>query len=83
MPTEESLLLARKALAYYDEHLRAALEESHPDHFVAIDPELGEYFTGKSLSEAIQSARAAHPDRVPFTLRVGHKTTVRLGVLCP
>ena len=33
----------------------------------------------KTLSEAIQAARAAHPARLPFALRVGHKSTVELG----
>ena len=83
MPSDESVDLASKALAYYDRNLRIRLEDSNPDDFVAIYPDTGEYFTGRSLSEAIQSARAANPDRIPFTLRVGHKATIQLGMLCP
>ena len=83
MPSDDSIDLARKALAYYDQNLRMRLEDSNPDDFVAIHPDTGEYFIGRSLSEAIQAARIANPDRIPFTLRVGHKATIQLGMLCP
>jgi hypothetical protein len=81
MASEESISLARKALALYDARLKSTLETSNSGDFVAIEPESGEYFLGQSLSEAIQAARAVYPERIPFTLRVGHKATVRLGVL--
>jgi hypothetical protein len=83
MPTSESSEIARRAQVIYDERLKAMLEATHPDDFVAIEPESGDFFVGTTLSEAIQSARAAYPQRLPFTLRVGHKTTVDLGVLSP
>ena len=51
--------------------------------FVAIEPDSGDYFFGKTLSEAIQAPRAAHPDRLAFAMRVGHITAVNLGVLSP
>jgi hypothetical protein len=47
--------------------------------FVAIEPESGDFFLGKTLSEAIEAARAAHPSRLPFVVRVGHKTAVEFG----
>jgi hypothetical protein len=83
MPSDESIALARRALSIYDEKLRSQLEESNPDDFVAIEPESGEFFVGPTMSEAIQAARAAYPDRLPFTLRVGHRATVQMGVLSP
>ncbi len=83
MPTEHSIEVARNARAIYDQSLRSRLEVSNPDEFVAIEPESGDYFLGKTLSDAIQASRAAHPHRLPFTLRVGHPTTVELGVLTP
>lgn len=83
MASEESVALARKALAIYEAHWRSKLEVSNSGDFVAIEPESGDYFLGQSLSEAIQAARAVYPDRLPFTLRVGHKSTVQLGVLSP
>jgi hypothetical protein len=73
--------VARKAQAIYERDLRSTLEKTNPNAFVAIEPESGDYFLGQTLSEAIQAARAAHPERLPFTLRVGHRSTVELGVM--
>ena len=81
MPNRESMELAHRARAIYDERLKAKLEATNSDEFVAIEPDSGEYFLGKTLSEAIQASRAAHPESLPFALRVGHEATVELGVL--
>ena len=83
MPTNQSIDVAEKAQSIYQEQLRSKLEISNPNEFVAIEPESGEYFLGKTLSEAIQSARAAYPHRLPFALRVGHSATVEMGVMLP
>jgi hypothetical protein len=68
-----------RANALYQERLKERLETTNRDDFVAIEPESGNFFLGKTLSEAIQAARAAYPDRLPFVLRVGHSSTVELG----
>ncbi|MEX2138699.1 MAG: hypothetical protein WD894_05520 [Pirellulales bacterium] len=81
MASALSIEVARKAQAIYERDLRNRLEKSNLNAFVAIEPESGDYFLGETLSEAIQAARAAHPERLPFTLRVGHRSTVKLGVL--
>jgi hypothetical protein len=83
MASKQSAELARRARRVYDEQLKARLEATNPNDFVAIEPESGEYFLGNTLSQAIQAARAAHPGRLSFALRVGHETTVQLGVLAP
>ena len=83
MVSQRSIEVARKAQVVYEEQLRAKLEATNVDDFVAIEPESGDYFLGKTLSEAIQAARAAHPDRLPFALRVGHRSTVEMGVMVP
>ena len=54
----------RKAEDVYVNRLRAVLEPEHTDDFVAIEPESGDYFLGKTLSEAIGAARRCHPDRL-------------------
>jgi hypothetical protein len=81
MPSTESSDLVRRAQSLYVQKLKARLEVTNEGDFVAIEPDSGDYFIGKTLSEAIQFARAAHPDRLPFALRVGHKNTVELGVV--
>lgn len=83
MPSSNSIDVARRGQKIYDERLRNHLEASHADEFVAIEPDSGDFFLGNTLSEAIQSARAAYPDRIPFAIRIGHQSTVELGVLCP
>jgi hypothetical protein len=72
-----------RAEAVYRERLKDRLEVTNPDDFVAIEPESGDFFLGKTLSEAIQAARAAYPARLPFALRVGHTSTLELGAMAP
>jgi hypothetical protein len=81
--SQRSIDVARRAQVVYEEQLRTKLESTNLDDFVAIEPESGDYFLGKTLSEAIQAARAAYPDRLPFALRVGHRSTVEMGVMVP
>lgn len=79
MPTPESIEVARKAQEIYERDLRHKLEATHLNAFVAIEPESGEYFLGQTLREAIQAARAAYPDRITFTLRIGHRAAIQIG----
>jgi hypothetical protein len=79
MASKLSVDLRIRATAICQERLKNHLESTNPDDFVAIEPESGDFFLGKTLSEAIQAARAAHPARLPFALRVGHRSTVELG----
>jgi hypothetical protein len=83
MASKQSTELASRANAIYDQNLKSRLESTNPDDFVAIEPESGDFFLGRTLSEAIQAARKAHPNRLPFALRVGHKSTVELGMMAP
>ena len=64
----------------YATQVRAILEPEHDDEFVAIEPESAEYFLGKTLSEAMGSARRAYPDRLAHAMRVGHKAALHFGM---
>jgi len=70
----------RRAEELYTARLRAVLEPAHLDEFVAIEPESGDYFLGKTLSEAIGAARRSHPDRLAHAMRVGHKAALHFGM---
>jgi len=83
MVSEKTEDVARRATQLYDEKLREQLERTHLHDFVAIEPDSGEYFLGKTLSDAIQASRAAYPDRLAFAMRVGHSAAVHIGVLNP
>jgi hypothetical protein len=70
----------RRAEQIYSTRLRNVLEPDHIDEFVAIEPDSGDYFLGKTLSEAIGAARQSHPDRLAHAIRVGHKAALHFGV---
>lgn len=76
-PTENDDLVAC-AQAIYDERLRANLERDHMHEFVAIELESGDYFLGKRMIDASSAARKAHPDRLPFVMRVGHVAAIMM-----
>ena len=72
--------VADQARQIYEERLRATLVESHMDEFVAIEPISGEYFLGRTLSDAIGASRTKYPERLAHALRVGHKAAVHFGL---
>lgn len=72
--------VAARARKIYEQSLRASLEGSHQDEFVAIEPESGDFFLGRTLSEAIGKARSKHPNRLAHALRVGHKAAIHFGM---
>jgi len=75
--SEENVASAARGL--YEKRLRELLEPAYNDEFVAIEPVSGEYFLGRTLSEAIGASRSKYPDRLAHALRVGHKATVHFG----
>ena len=70
----------RRAEEIYATKLRAVLESEHVDEFVAIEPESGDYFLGKTLTEATQAARKSYPDRWTHAMRVGHSAALHFGM---
>ncbi len=73
-------LFVRRAEEVYDKRLRGVLEPDHANEFVAIEPESGDYFLGKTLSEAMGAARRSHPDRLAHAMRVGHQAALHFGM---
>jgi hypothetical protein len=71
--------LVQRAEQIYEDRLKAELEKTHKDYFVAIEPASGDYFLGRTLSEASAAAHAKHPDRRSGVLRVGHRVGVQIG----
>ena len=80
MPDPSVDEFVRKAEVIYADRLRALLEPEHVDEFVAIEPESGDYFLGKTLSEATTAARNSYPDRLTHVMRVGHKAAIHFGM---
>jgi hypothetical protein len=70
----------RRAEEIYAAQLRTVLEPEHMDEFVAIEPESGGYFLGKTLREAVRAARRVYPDRLTHAMRVGHRAAIHFGM---
>jgi hypothetical protein len=79
MVSQESRDLIRRAELVYEQRHKAALEVAHRDYFVAIEPDSGDYFLGRTLSEAAAAARQTYPDRRTYIIRVGHRAAVHIG----
>ncbi|MCE9530487.1 MAG: hypothetical protein K8T89_05060 [Planctomycetes bacterium] len=73
--------VAERAKAIYARRLQAELEATHPNGYVAIEPESGEHFLADSFGRAVAAARSAYPDRISFVIRIGHPAAIHLGGL--
>jgi hypothetical protein len=71
--------IEKRATEFYEHDLRATLEATHPNAFVAIEPVSRTYYLGNTLSEAGRQARLAYPDRLSFAVRVGHAAAIHIG----
>ena len=71
--------LVEKSEAIYYGKLKEKLEKDHLHDYVAIEPISGDYFVGKSMSDASSAARRAHPDRLTHLMHIGHRATVEIG----
>lgn len=71
--------VALRAKAVYDADLRERLEAEKHGYFVAIEPDSRESFVAPTFIKAAMAAKAAHPDKKSFVIRVGHKAAVHIG----
>ena len=65
--------------AFYEKHLKAALESQHSGEFVAIEPSSGRYFLGETATAALVAAHNAMPDSLFFLTRVGRTSAHKIG----
>ncbi len=80
MPINANESVADAARRIYRDELQQNLEVTNLNDFVTIEPVSGDYFLGKTLSEAAVCARQTYPNRKVHTLRVGHKAAVHFGL---
>jgi hypothetical protein len=71
----------QRAKEVYDTRLKTELEKHHLHDFVAIEPDSGTYYLGKTLSEAAMGARQAQPGKPYYLMRVGHQAAVHIGTM--
>lgn len=80
MSTDQMHDFVNRAETIYNDRLKDLLEPTHLHQFVAVEPDSGDYYLGRTLSEALGAARAAHPDRLAHAMRVGHKAALHFGL---
>ncbi len=68
--------LRKKGREIYERKLRAILEPEHHGEYVAIEPESGDYYLGRTMSEAYEKAIREHPDKRFYLVRVGHRAAL-------
>lgn len=64
--------LAEKGRDFYNRNLKQSFEPERNGEFIALDPETGTYFLGKTGREALAQAETAHPDRQFYLQRIGY-----------
>ena len=74
-----SSTLVEDGEAFYESHLKTALEPSHAGEFVAIEPSAARYFLGQTATAALVAARTAMPESQFFLTRVGRSTAHKIG----
>jgi len=79
MIANEGQDVIRRAKDFYEQRLRADLEKTNLNDFLAVEPDSGQYFLGATLSEAAYKARQALPGKRCFLIRVGHRSAVFIG----
>ncbi|MGB7347273.1 MAG: hypothetical protein WBD20_23825 [Pirellulaceae bacterium] len=71
--------VATEAKAVYESDLRERLEAENHGDFVAIEPESRKAYIAPTFIEAAMAAKAAHPEKKSFVIRVGHEAAVHIG----
>jgi hypothetical protein len=71
--------LAQKARFLYNQRLRDELEKTHCGEFIAVEPDSGAYFLGKSMREALARAESAYPDRLFHVMCIGQEAAIHIG----
>jgi hypothetical protein len=79
MVSADTKSVIERAKRIYAEQLQAVLEPQHPDRFVAIEPESGEYFLGDTFDQAVKAAKEKHSSRLSHTIRIGHRAALHIG----
>ncbi len=62
----------------YRTKLHDILVPKYTGMFAAIEPDSGDYFLGKRMIEALDNAKAKHPDKLVYLVRIGFPTAVRM-----
>lgn len=70
--------LTSKGERLYRRKLKDVLEPKYTGMFAAIEPDSGDYFLGKRMIEAVDKAKAKHPEKLVYLVRIGSLTAGKL-----
>jgi hypothetical protein len=79
MSSPETTNLAERSERIYEERLRVLLEPVLKGEYVAIEPDSGDHFIGRTMSEAGNVAHQTYPERRCFILRIGYPAAVEIA----
>jgi hypothetical protein len=71
--------LLQRGMKLYEERLKSELEPEHDGEMLAVEVECGDYFLGRTATEAYRKAKAKHPGAEFAFLRVGAKAAFFVG----
>ncbi len=71
--------LLQRGMKLYEERLKSELEPEHNGEMLAVEVESGDYFLGRTATEAYRKAKAKHPGTEFAFLRVGAKAAFFVG----
>ena len=75
--------VANEAKAVYGADLREKLEGQYFGQYVAIEPESRDHFVAMTFVDAALAAKAAHPNKKSFVIRIGYESAVHIGAAFP
>lgn len=75
--------LAEIGKKIYYEKLKSKLESTHKGKIVAINPETGDYFIGKSILDAVKKGKKKFPDAIFYSVKIGYPAVVKLRGILP
>jgi len=71
--------IAQQAKPFYESQLKAQLEHEHRGQFVAIEPVSASCYVAPTFIDAALAAKAAHPERKSFVIRIGRDAAFHMG----
>ena len=71
--------LLQSGMKLYEKRLKRELEPEHNGEMLAVEVESGDYFLGRTATEAYRKAKEKHPGREFAFLRVGAKAAFFVG----
>jgi len=71
VPAVNKERLVAQGEALYQQRLKSQLDPTYHGQIVAIEIESGDYFIGKSVTEAARKAREKYPEKVFYFVKIG------------